>query len=109
LDTLQPTAPLDHDELEFDDAPDSARAVLEVRLGYFYELRIPFADGLVFGAWYAMHAMGNGSLSAGEWQTMSALARGALGDRRFFIPLWASAAHRMQSSFHRKWLQGSEP
>lgn len=108
--------------------------LLTVRVRYMYELRIPFANWLLFRAWEAQRAgeallgpvdrprpvagapweltssQGLPLASAAELQVLRALAAGSgsLGGvgpaRRFFIPLSATATVRMQSNVQRKWL-----
>lgn len=89
--------------------------VLTVRVRYWYELRIPIANGILFAAWYAANAAvaerrgrdaGYATLYPSEKSVLWSLAsgHGGLGTRRFFVPLTATHSMRMQSNFHRKWI-----
>ena len=118
--------------------------VLAIRLRYFYELRIPFANWVVFTAWYASnaglflhgaidrpslsatgmwgnspgidglevkgrgvtHSRGLDSITPEEMVTLWRLGRDGLPGfgRRYFFPLNATHAMRMQSNVYRKWL-----
>lgn len=122
--------------------------LLEIRLRYWYELRIPFANQVVFLAWYAANADTAlyGAIERSSTQKQNMLGRsgdtrslrgtarglwdpsgrgltpvlpsemvvlwdmasGALpvmgAERRFFLPLQATHAMRLQSNFYRKWL-----
>lgn len=136
VDVLSPRAiPEGEEELEFDaagtlteeDAVAAGRSahgggqpvedpdltLLTVRVRHLYELRLPFANQVIFAAWIAMTVSaaqggpGLPNLSDGERALLWRLSRGEgpLGDsRRFFIPLTASWTLRMQSNFQRKWL-----
>jgi hypothetical protein len=90
--------------------------VLSIRVRYWYELRVPIADVALFHAWVASgpagvrHERGWPSASPEEMRVLLALAEGASGleGRRFFIPLNAGWAMRMQSALQRKWLVHDE-
>lgn len=107
-----------YDPTRKDASQDAYRraTVLTVRLRYLYELRVPFANGLLFASWFATSAgrglhpeQGLATLTSREREALWALAAGSGGARRFFIPLTATYSLRMQSNFHRKWLMHLEP
>ena len=86
--------------------------VLSVRVRYWYEMRVPFANGLVFTAWWAANAVrglkhqrGYATLYRQEMSVLWGLARG----KRYFIPLTATYSLRMQSNFYFKWLMHLNP
>lgn len=86
--------------------------VLSVRVRYWYELRVPFANWLVFTAWWAAnagvtleHQRGYATLYRQEMSVLWGLASG----RRYFFPLTATYSLRMQSNFHAKWLMHLNP
>jgi hypothetical protein len=113
VDTLGPAASREADwkELDFDqDGVD-----LQLRLRYWYELRIPFAGWIVFISWLASNgdvalhgpidrpalpSREFGNLDHPELVALWALAGGG----RYFVPLSATYSMRMQSNFHRKWV-----
>jgi hypothetical protein len=99
--------------------------VLSIRLRYWYELRVPFANWFLFTAWFAVragrgivHPHGLATADAADMAVLWQLAHGGLptvgagggtwGGRRFFLPLTATYSMRMQSNFHRKWLMHAE-
>lgn len=97
-----------------DDAEEVYRkaTVLSVRVRYWYEMRVPFANGLVFTAWWAANAVrglghqrGYATLYRQELSVLWGLARG----KRYFIPLTATYSLRMQSNFYFKWLMHLNP
>jgi hypothetical protein len=72
--------------------------LLAVRLRYLYELRVPFADQLIYSAF-----LGSSQLPADERAALDALAtRG----RRRFLPLEGRSRLRMQSNLYRRFLEG---
>ncbi|HVE84724.1 MAG TPA: TadE/TadG family type IV pilus assembly protein [Myxococcales bacterium] len=77
---------------------DALRAAtrLTVRVRYLHELQIPLAGWAVFTCWMATHPG-----LEGELEVLERLAR---EERRYFLPLGATYALRMQSSVQRKWL-----
>jgi hypothetical protein len=118
--------------------PDSSQdayrqaTLLSIRLRYLYEMRIPFANWVVFLAWYAGNA-GLTLVGPIERPAVPALAGAGRGisnqkgldtltpwemdvlwhladsERRYFLPLTATYSLRMQSNFHRKWLMHDAP
>ncbi|MFY0566189.1 TadE/TadG family type IV pilus assembly protein [Archangium lansingense] len=114
-----------------DDAEEVYRkaTVLSVRVRYWYELRVPFANWLIFSAWWAAnagvtlggaihrptkvtapvrgleHQRGYASLYRQEMSVLKGLATG----RRYFFPLTATYSLRMQSNFYFKWLMHLNP
>lgn len=114
-----------------DDAEETYRkaTVLSVRVRYWYEMRVPFANWLVFTAWWAAnagvtlggslhqptkvtapvrgleHQRGYATLYRQEMSVLRGLATG----RRYFLPLTATYSLRMQSNFHFKWLMHLNP
>lgn len=108
-DMVSPAGSAGWRELDF----DGPGAVLDVRVRYLYELRIPFAGWMIFNAWYAAsagealgihHARGF-PLTPAEMEVLWQLAR----QHRFFIPLSATYSMRMQSNVQRKWLVHEAP
>ncbi|HEX5747885.1 MAG TPA: TadE/TadG family type IV pilus assembly protein [Archangium sp.] len=105
-------------ELEFDGPEGLAEevyreaTVLSVRVRYWYELRVPFANQLVFTAWWAANA-GAGPSHQRGYATLHrrelGVLRGLAADRRYFLPLTATYSLRMQSNFHSKWLMHPNP
>lgn len=97
-----------HGERPNSDTP----ALLTVRVRHWFELRLPFVNGIIFDAWIATAAAhpadaGLATLAEHERQLLLALADGVgpLGRaHRYFLPLSATWTLRMQSDFHRKWL-----
>jgi hypothetical protein len=100
--------------------PDEAGKVLRranqlaIRLRYFYELRIPFANRVIFTAWLASNAghsiakeRGFDPVTKEELDLLRRLATSS--PRRFFIPLTATHGMQMQSNFYRKWLMHERP
>lgn len=123
--------------------PDSAEVqyrkatLLQIRVRYWYELTIPFANWVIFSAWFASnadvalaggnraapeavgrgidHQQGYASVYPAEMRVLWRLSRGSgpprsrgVG-RQYFIPLTATHSMRMQSNFHRKWIMHVEP
>ncbi|OJT20142.1 hypothetical protein BO221_33710 [Archangium sp. Cb G35] len=100
-------------ELDFDGpeglAEESYReaTVLSVRVRYWYELRVPFANQLVSTAWRAANAgvgLGHQRGYATLHRQEPGVLRGLAASRRYFLPLTATYSLRMQSNFHFKWL-----
>ncbi|AKJ02683.1 TadE-like protein [Archangium gephyra] len=97
-----------------DDAEEVYRkaTVLSVRVRYWYELRVPFANGLIFTAWGAANA-GVGLAHQRGYATLHRRELGVLwglaASRRYFLPLTATYSLRMQSNFHFKWLMHLNP
>jgi hypothetical protein len=98
--------------------------VLSVRVRYWYELRVPFANQVIFTSWWAAkagmspgidHQKGYNTLDRSELAVLSGLADGSIPllpkqvGRRYFIPLTATYSMRMQSNFHHKWLMHLNP
>jgi hypothetical protein len=106
--------------------------LLSIRLRYLYEMRIPFANWIVFLAWYAGNAGVRmvGPIERPNVQSLAGAGRGissdkgydtltpsemdvlwhlADADKRYFLPLTAAYSLRMQSNFHRKWLMHDSP
>ncbi len=84
--------------------------VLTVQVRYLYELRLPFANQLLFSAWEAntvapWNRQDPIPPEEREFLRLSAAGSGPLPGRRYFIPLRARWSQRMQSNFHRKWLE----
>jgi hypothetical protein len=106
-------------------------SVLAIRLRYWFELEVPFASWFVFHAWHAAQssewisgpvestpakAPDKGLEGSGpgwplatreELRTVWSVAAGEStpgGAHRFFVPVIAESAMRMQSNVHRKWL-----
>ncbi|MFY0521807.1 TadE/TadG family type IV pilus assembly protein [Archangium gephyra] len=114
-----------------DDAEEVYRkaTVLSVRVRYWYELRVPFANWVIFTAWWAAnagvtlggaihqptkvtapvrgleHQRGYATLYRQEMGVLWGLAAG----RRYFLPLTATYSLRMQSNFYFKWLMHLNP
>jgi len=114
-----------------DDAEEVYRkaTVLSVRVRYWYELRVPFANWVIFTAWWAAnagvtlggaiyqptkvtapvrgleHQRGYATLYRQEMSVLWGLATG----RRYFLPLTATYSLRMQSNFYFKWLMHLNP
>ena len=118
VDTVTPSGPSPVRELDFDGPGGLAEevhreaTVLSVRVRYWYEMRVPFANQLVFTAWGAAnagvgldHQRGYATLHR---QDMGVL-RGLAADRRYFLPLTATYSLRMQSNFHSKWRMHLNP
>lgn len=85
--------------------------LLTVRVRHLFELKVPFANQIIFAVWLAATLVpdtaGLPHLSASERALLGRLAsgEGPFGNtRRFYIPLTATWTQRMQSPFHRKWL-----
>jgi TadE-like protein len=110
-----------------DDAEEVYRkaTVLSVRVRYWYELRVPFANWLIFTSWWASnagtpirgmaHQKGYDTLHRSEMAVLWGLATGGIPllskrvGRRYFIPLTATYSMRMQSNFYHKWLMHLNP
>jgi len=128
------------EEVDFDRVEQSATrraGVLKVRVRYWYELRVPLANWLIFVSWYATNAAvrvtgalhesqlasgggapgiahrdGYPTATGSEMAVLWKLATGhlivpGLATRRFFLPVTASYSLSMQSNFYRKWLMHS--
>lgn len=91
---------------------DEEELLLDIRVRYLFELRLPFADGALFAAWAAVRwVRPDPTLTASEVRFLSTAARGQspLGpSRRYFLPLAASRVMKMQSNPHRKWFTAEE-
>ncbi|HZH02357.1 MAG TPA: TadE family protein [Myxococcaceae bacterium] len=95
-----------------------AATVLTVRVRHWYEMRVPFANGVVFWAWRWVRTLrperddgvGYPVLTPSEGTVLDGLASGKLnvggapGRLRFFIPLVGTYSLRMQSNVYRKWV-----
>ena len=125
------------EEIDFDRVEQSASrraGVLRVRVRYWYELKVPLANWLIFVSWYATnaalrvtgalhqsqlasnggapgvaHPEGYPTATGSEMAVLWKLANGqlrlpGLAARRFFLPVTASYSLSMQSNFYRKWL-----
>src|SRR5262249_35083559 len=115
--------------------PAARRAeVLKIRVRYWYELKVPLANWLIFVSWYATnaslratgalhrsqlassggapgiaHREGYPSATSSEMAVLWKLATGQLrvsgvATRRLFLPVTATYSQSMQSNFYRKWL-----
>jgi len=73
--------------------------LLSVRVRYLHELVVPLANWAIFTCWLASHP--EGPEDAAE---LEVLARVAREEHRYFLPLFATYALRMQSSARREWL-----
>src|SRR5690606_26752947 len=91
----------------FDPEPERRDAtLLTVQLQYWFELKIPFADGILwraFSALLAHDAREDEEIHRGRYVPLSARARAAMqiaaADRRgYFVPVVAHATLRMQSN-----------
>jgi hypothetical protein len=128
-------------DLSIDDAQEDLyrrATVLSVRVRYWYELRVPFANWLLFMSWYATNAGAalHGAIdrpAVGPNQVtgrvpgapglsnqkgyataypdeMAALWSVSRGTPpHFYFPLSATYSMRMQSNFNRKWLMHANP
>jgi len=125
------------EEIDFDRVEQSATrraAVLRVRVRYWYELKVPLANWLIFVSWYATnaalratgalhqsqlasnggapgiaHREGYPTATGSEMAVLWKLANGqlrlpGLAARRFFLPVTATYSLSVQSNFYRKWL-----
>ena len=109
------------EELEFDRfGPDPERldsTLLTIQLQYWFELKIPLADGIVWTAWMAARKVGGARIeeeihrgpyspiSARAWNAMREHGEGERGPRAFFVPLVAHHTMRMQSNFHARFIR----
>ena len=134
VDTVSPSGDaLGRSELDFDEperAEDVHRqaTVLSVRVRYWYELRVPFANWFLFTTWWATHTgvmpggarglehtRGHHTLHPSERAVLWGLATGDIsldakrGGKHYFIPLTAAYSMRMQSNFYSKWLMHQNP
>ncbi len=112
---------------------------LTIRLRYLYEMRIPFANQVIFISWFATnadvvlggilggptsglegledapgigHQKGFATVSPQEMDALWTIASGdvpELGGKKYYLPLSATHTMRMQSNFHRKWIMHDEP
>lgn len=98
----------------FDPEPERRDAtLLTVQLQYWFELKIPFADGILwraFSALLAHDAREDEEIHRGRYVPLSARARAAMqsaaADRRgYFVPVVAHATLRMQSNFFARFVR----
>ncbi|AKU93312.1 TadE/TadG family type IV pilus assembly protein [Vulgatibacter incomptus] len=119
----------DRDELDFDLQSDEARDanVLTIQVQYWFELKIPFVDWVIWHAWVA--SLGGLSASAvyssfrdqeihrgSDYHTVressvrAMLAAGLSGSdrsrRAYFIPIVVHHSMRMQSNFFSRFIRG---
>jgi len=125
------------EEVDFDRVEQSATrraGVIKVRVRYWYELKVPLANWLIFVSWYAInaalrvtgalhesqlsssggapgiaHREGYPSATRSEMAVLWKLGTGqlrlpGLAAKRFFLPVTATYSLSMQSNFYRKWL-----
>lgn len=108
------------EELDFDRfGPEPARrdaTLLTLQLQYWFELKIPFADGIVWRAWRAMregasllgveeqaiHRSSYEPVAERAWRAM--LRQGDAG-RGYFVPVIAHATQGMQSNFFARFVR----
>ncbi|HYZ90356.1 MAG TPA: TadE family protein [Myxococcales bacterium] len=88
---------LDGQEIDFDDVrPQAADAnLLSIDVRYLYELRVPFANQLIQGAWLLRPA----SATADDRAALALLGR----QGRYFVPVHAFYTMRMQSNPFLRW------
>ena len=90
-----PGVPPGVEEIDFDDParPEAERAalLLSVRLHYWFELRIPFADAAL---WHAWHVFGARRLPPASRRAVEAAAASGA----YFVPLSTTHTMRMQSN-----------
>ena len=51
-------------ELDFDDPANRSKTLLTIRLTYFYRLKIPFANWVIFNSWMEMRSRSHGTASS---------------------------------------------
>lgn len=109
------------EELDFDRfGPEPERrdaTLLTIQIQYWFELKIPFADGIVWNAWLAtrkgissLHAAEDEEIHRGAYTPVSARAWAAMREegrtgRVYFIPVVAHATLRMQSNFFARFIR----
>ena len=110
------------EELDFDRfGPEPERldaTLLTIQLQYWFELKIPFADGIVWSAWMAVRKLSGGTrpgeeIHRREYRTVSDRAlqamrdhgEGKRGTRAFFVPVVAHHTMRMQSNFFARFIR----
>ncbi|MFO7155756.1 MAG: TadE/TadG family type IV pilus assembly protein [Pseudomonadota bacterium] len=107
------------EELDFDRfGPEPERldaTLLTIQLQYWFELKIPFADAIVWNAWAAAQRLGGRGgheIYRGDYEPISERALRAMREhgagrsaRAFFIPVVAHHTMRMQSNFYARFIR----
>lgn len=105
------------EELDFDRfGPEPERrdaTLLTVQLQYWFELEIPFADGILWHAWTTLTSLldrEDEELHRGRYLPVSTRAWEAMrsagqGRRGFFVPVVAHSTLRMQSNFFARFIR----
>lgn len=106
------------EELDFDRfGPEPERrdaTLLTIQLQYWFELKIPLADGILWHIWFAfqkrigtredeeLYRVAYLPLSARAWKAMEEAGRAGRG---FFIPVISHSTMRMQSNFYARFIR----
>lgn len=102
---------LDFDRVDIEPARLDA-TLLSIRLHYFFELKIPFADAILWKAWMAIadpsaaeEEIHRGPSPRLSHRAFEAMRRTGEEGRAYFVPLVGHATLRMQSNFHARFVR----